>query len=165
MRLLTVLVLLSFASLPAVAEETAEEVVTKLYSLVTFEAGTTPDWDEVRSLFDNAAVVVLRTGPDEMTVFSLEGFVNDFITFIEQDNVEKTGFSEKIIEMKSMVYGDIAHVLVLFESSIPNSSRPPREGIDSFELIKKDSRWRIVSVTNERPTRENPIPRSLFKGR
>ena len=118
---LTVLVLLSFASLPTVARSlsgdgtrgTAEEVVTELYGLVTFEAGTTPDWEKVRSLFDEAAVVVLRTGPAEMTVFSLDGFVDDFIQFIERDKVERTGFSEEIIEMKSMVYGDIAHVLVV----------------------------------------------------
>ena len=29
----------------------AEGVVTELYDLVTFDAGTTPDWDRVRSLF------------------------------------------------------------------------------------------------------------------
>ena len=32
------------------------------YDLVTFDAGTTPDWERVRSLFADEAVVILRTG-------------------------------------------------------------------------------------------------------
>ena len=55
---------------------------------MTFEAGTTPDWAAVRSLFIEEAVVVLRTGREQMSVFSLDGFVNDFVQFIEQADVE-----------------------------------------------------------------------------
>ena len=61
------------ASFPAVAQEilresdrtSAEGVVEELYELVTFQAGTTPDWDVVRSLFLPEAVVVLRTSRTE----------------------------------------------------------------------------------------------------
>ena len=138
-------------------------VVAQLYDLVTFGPGTTPDWDEVRSLFVEEAVVVLRTGRDEMTVFTLEGFVNDFVQFIEQAQVEKTGFTERILDLQELAYGDIAHVLVRFDSHIPGSGTPPGEGVDSFELIRRDGRWKIVSITNERPTADNPIPAGLFR--
>jgi hypothetical protein len=143
--------------------ESADEVVTTLYEMVTFDAGTTPDWDEVRSLFVEEAVIVLRTGRDEMSVFSVDGFVDDFVQFIEQGDVKETGFTEQILGMKQFVYGDIAHVLVLFDSHIPGSGRAPRKGIDSFELIRRDDLWRIVSITNERPSEGNPIPDDLFK--
>ena len=138
-------------------------VVTRLYDLVTFGPGTTPDWDEVRALFVEEAVVVLRMGPDEMAVFSLDGFVNDFVQFIEQAGVEETGFTERILELEERAYGNIANVLVRFDSHITGSKRPPREGIDSFELIRRDGAWRIVSIVNERPTRDNPIPADLFR--
>ena len=116
------------------ASPSAWEVVEELYALVTFDAGTTPDWDRVRSLFADEAVVVLRTGLDEMTIFSLDGFVNDFVQFIEQSDVETTGFTERILKMKTTVYGDIAHILVLFDSHINGSTTPARQGIDSFQL-------------------------------
>jgi hypothetical protein len=116
----------------------------------------------VRSLFVEEAVVVLRTGREQMSVFSLDGFVDDFVKFIEQAGVEETGFTERILGMKSFTYGDIAHVLVLFDSHIPGSGRPPREGVDSFELIRRGGCWKIVAITNERPTADNPIPSSLF---
>ncbi len=61
-----------------VTSPSAREVVEELYRLVTFDAGTTPDWDRVRSLFADEAIVVLRTGRDQMTIFSLDGFLNDF---------------------------------------------------------------------------------------
>ena len=138
-------------------------VVTELYDLVTFGPGTTPDWDAVRSLFCEEAVVVLRTGRDRMSVFSLEGFVNDFVQFIEQAKVEETGFTERILDMRETTYGDIAQVLVRFDSHIPGSGRAPNEGIDSFELIRSEGRWRIVSIVNERPTADNPIPDDLFR--
>ncbi len=148
------------AQTPRAAFQTPEGLITALYEAVTFPAGRTPDWDYVRSMFIPEAVVVLRTSVDQSTVFSLEGFVQDFVTFIEQGDVAATGFKEEVIKMNTMVFGDIAHVLVLYESSIPGK-RPPTPGVDSFQLIQKDSRWWVVSVTNEKPTAERPIPAEL----
>jgi hypothetical protein len=138
---------------------TAEGLVTHVYGLVTFGAGTTPNWDEVRSMFIPEAIIVARDS-DGMKVMSVEGFIDDWLMFIERASVEETGFSEKIIRMKSMVFGDIAQVLVLFESSIPGRDRA-HPGVDSFELVRNDGRWWIVSITNERPGPDRPIPDDL----
>ena len=140
---------------------TAENVVKELYDQVTFEAGQSPDWDVVKSLFLDEAVIVLRTSRESTTVFSVEGFVGDFVSFIERAKVIETGFVENIIRMKPMIFGDIAHILVLYEASIPSSKRPPTKGVDSFQLINKNGRWWIVSVTNEIPTKNNPVPSEL----
>jgi hypothetical protein len=140
---------------------TAEGVVAHLYDLVTFEAGHTPDWDEVRSLFLDRAVIVLRTSRTATSVFSVDGFVDDFVTFIERANVQETGFTERVLRTKPTVFGDMAHVWVLYEASIPGSPRPPQQGVDSFSLIKQDGRWWIAAVTNEIPTPARPIPEPL----
>lgn len=44
---------------------------------------------------------------------------------------------EKIIKKNPMIFGDIAHVLVLYDASIPESPIPRQQGVDSFQLIKK----------------------------
>lgn len=142
---------------------TAQGVVEELYGLVTFDAGATPDWDIVRSLFIPEATVVLRTGRTETTVFSLEGFVQDFVNFIERANVVETGFSERIIDTHGTVFGDMANIWVLYEAHIPGSPRPPQQGVDSFQLIRKEGRWWIVSITNELPTPDRPVP-EFFRG-
>ncbi|MBE0594372.1 MAG: hypothetical protein IH616_18440 [Gemmatimonadales bacterium] len=158
------------ASLALVAQEPAAEpaafgtpevLVTELYDLVTFPADTTPDWDRVRALFLDEAVIVLRTTRTATTVFTVEGFVADFVQFIERANVAQTGFSEKILRMKPWVFKDMAHALVLYEASIPGSGRPAQQGIDSFLLIRKDGRWWIAAITNDIPDPNNPVPPEL----
>ena len=140
---------------------TAEGLVAELYESVTFEAGSTPDWDHVRSMFIDEAVIVLRTSRQSTTVFSVEGFVADFVKFIERADAGRTGFSERIIRTRPMVFGDMAHVLVLYEASVPGSLRPPQQGVDSFSLIRKQGRWWIAAVTNEIPTPDRPVPLEL----
>ncbi len=136
-------------------------VVTELYRLVTFDAGTTPDWDRVRALFLDEAVIVLRTSREATTVFSVDGFVDDFVAFAGREDVQASGFVERIVRRKSTVFGDIAHVLVLYEAEISGTERPPQQGVDSFELIRRDGRWSIAAVLNEIPTPERPVPPEL----
>lgn len=135
-----------------------ENLVRHLYDQVTFSIGETPDWDHVRTLFIKESNVVMRVGKNETATLSLDGWVLDFENFIREANVETTGFEENIVKMKSMVFGDIAHILVLYTSYIPNKSKAPREGVDSFHLIKKDGRWWIVSILNEIPSSDRPKP-------
>lgn len=152
-------------AVPAAADDNAyatpDAVVAELYDLVTFDAGVTPDWDRARGLFIKEAVVVLRTSRTETAVFSVDGWVQDFIDFIEKAQVEKTGFIERIVRTKPMVFGDIAHILVLYEAEIPGWGRDPQKGVDSFQLIRKDGRWWIASIVNEIPTPERPLPAEL----
>ena len=133
----------------------------ELYRLVTFDAGTTPDWDKVREVFLKEAVIVLRTSRDSTTVFSLEGFVQDFIRFAARPAVQQSGFQEKILRMKTDMMGDMAHILVLYEAHIPGSTRPPQKGVDSCLLSRREDGWKIVAITNEIPTADNPLPEAL----
>jgi len=136
----------------------AEAVVHELYDMVTFPAGTTPDWDAFRALFLPESVVVLRSSREATSVFTLEGFVEDWLRFIDGSNINETGFTEKIIRTHSTEFGDIAHVWVLYEAEIPGRGRPPQPGVDSFQLVRRDGEWKIASITNEIPTPDRPIP-------
>jgi hypothetical protein len=136
-------------------------VVDEIYELVTFDTGELPDWEKVRALFIPEAVIVLRTTRTETTVFSVDGFVADFVSFIDRAKAVETGFAERIVRTKPMVFGDIAHILVLYEAQIPGSERGPQQGVDSFQLIRKDGRWWIASVVNEIPTPDRPVPAEL----
>jgi len=84
--------------------QTPENIVMDLYTLVTFESGTTPDWEKVKSLFIDEAIIILRTGRDSTTQFSVNTFVKDFINFIERADAIQTGFKEEIIRMEKIVF-------------------------------------------------------------
>lgn len=140
---------------------TPDQVVASVYKLVSSEAGKTPDWNVVKSLFLENSVVVLRVARDSTAVFTLQGFIDDFAKFYSIPAVQKNGFTEKVVRMKPMVFGNIAHILVLYEAHVPGSPRPPQQGVDSWELVKYEGKWRIVCVTNEIPSKERPLPKAL----
>ena len=146
------------------ADNTPEGVVRALYDLVTFPEGTTPDWDRMRAMFLPESVVVLRTSRTANSVFTLEGFVQDWLHFIERDNVEATGFEERIVRVHSTEFGDIAHVWVLYEAQIPGRSPRPQPGVDSIQLVRRDGTWLIAAITNEVPMQGWTIPEVLREG-
>ena len=145
------------------AFQTAEGVVSEIYKLVSFEKGTTPDWEKVKSLFIDDAVIVLRTSRDSMTVLSKQGFVDLFIHDIEKYQLDEKGFKETVISTKTTVFGNIAHCFTVYEVSVLDGSMPPMRGVDSFQLMEKNGRWYIVAITNEIPRPDNPIPEEFLK--
>jgi len=168
MRLFSVAVFLFSlfsAKLPAQSEdpwETAEGLVHDIYKSVSFDStGPKPDWEKVRSMFIDNAVIVLRVTRDSTAVFSVQGFIDDFVNFIERSPAKQKGFTERIVRMKPMVFGNIAHLLVLYEAHIPGIGMSPQQGVDSWELLKGNGRWWIVAVTNEIPSKDRPLPKEL----
>ena len=151
------------APTPAVAPayDTAESVVRELYRLVSVEKGQVTDWEQVRNLFLPQAVIALRVSKDASQVFDLQGWIDDFVAWDEKARVKERGFYEKILVLKPRVFRDIANVFVLYEAAIVDSDHPPTKGIDSIELIRKDGRWWIASITNDLPNANNPIPPEL----
>lgn len=154
---------------PAHVEESAagheaEAVVRELYRLVCVEAGgELQDWDAVRALFLPEAVIVLRDTRETTAVFSLPGFIEDFKTFDDRARVADNGFTERIVRLRSVQFGDIASVLVLYEAAVTASPRPPQQGVDSIQLVRRQGRWQIASIVNELPRTGEPIPAGLFE--
>jgi hypothetical protein len=129
--------------------ETPVALIEDIYRAVSKKDTGSIDWDKVRSMFLDEAVVILRTARDKTTQFTPDGFIQDFKDFYEHPVVKASGFEEKIINIKSMVYEDIAFVGTVYSASIPGRDGPPQRGIDLWLLSKKDGIWKITSVVNE----------------
>jgi hypothetical protein len=157
------------AALDSLADDarfrTPQNVVTELYKLVTFESGKMPDWEEVKSLFIEEAVIVLRLGPATMRTFNRQSFVDYFIYDIKRSNLLESGFTENIIKTQMEVIKDIAHCFVLYEVSVPGrfDNKPVNRGIDSIHLIKKNDHWLIASIINEGFRMSDPLPDMFVK--
>jgi hypothetical protein len=151
------------------ADDSAEAVVRVLYDKLCSPSEATdeqlPDWQAVRTLFLAEAVIVLRSSRTGNTVFDVDGWIADFQAFIERANVKKRGFSERIVRTRTMEFGDIAHVLVLYEASFADTGGvgggPPQQGVDSIHLARRPEGWKIVSIVNDLPTAQRPLPEAL----
>jgi hypothetical protein len=138
-----------------------ESLIGELYKTVTFQPGNLPDWEKVRSMFIENAVVVLRTSRTSTSIFNVQGFIDDFVNFIEKSPAKQKGFGERILKMKSVTVGDISHILILYDAQIYGVTNPPQQGVDSWQLIRRDNRWWIASITNEIISSEVPVPDEL----
>jgi len=145
------------------------DFVAGIYSLVSSAGGKLPDWDKVRACFLKEAVIVLRTSWTALTAFSLDGFIKDFVDFYERPYKrgeatvvpKESGFTEKVVRMKAWEFGDMAHVLVLYEAQITGFAMAPQQGVDSWFLVRRDGRWFIAGATNELVTAARPVPPEL----
>ena len=150
----------AFAQSEAAEEDlrSAEQVVRGVYELVSWTDGNTPDWEVVREVFIPDAIVVLRYPPN-LKVMSVDGFLLDWLRFENQLAARGvTGFPESVVSAETTEFGDIAHVHVVYETTIPDTGRPARPGVDLWSLIRVDGRWRVVSVVNELPRDDLPVP-------
>ncbi len=48
--------------------------------------------------------------------------------------------------------------------TVPDWEGPPQPGVDFIQLIRNDGRWWIVSIANEIPTPNRPVPEALKGG-
>jgi hypothetical protein len=138
-----------------------ELLVAELYRSVTFNPGQRPDWEKVRRMFLDSAIVFLRTTRTTTAVFNVDGFIDDFVKFIERTPAKDKGFGERILKMKPYIAGEMATILILYDAQIYGINRPPQQGLDFWQLIKKDNRWWIISITNEVISKTVQIPDEL----
>jgi hypothetical protein len=134
-----------------------EALIRELYKTVSIKAGEKlPDWEKVRNMFYEKANVSLRVSRTQYNIFDTAGFIKDFVDFYQNSKAHIDGFGETILNLKKTVAGKIAHILTLYEARIYGG--PSNQGIDSWQLINKDGRWWIFSITNEIIDAKTPIP-------
>jgi hypothetical protein len=139
-------------------EEEAIALVTRIYKEVSGSSVHSVDWDKVRSIFVEEAVIVLRTSRTGTTIFNVEEFIQDFKNFYQGPLVGESGFKEEVLQIDSEVYHDMAFVAVVYAATILDSGREPQKGIDFWLLSRRDDQWKVVSVTNEIVPADGKLP-------
>ncbi len=157
-----ILFAISTFSFEAHSQQTAENTVRELYQLVSTEKNEFTDWDLVRTHFIPEGLIAMRITSDSSAVFSLEEWIQDFKTFVEQRNIAATGFKEQVVHLDAWEMGNIAQVNVIYASTIPGITGP-HKGVDCFHLIKQGNDWKIISIINEIPSEKRPIPEVIAK--
>ena len=140
-----------------------ENVVIEFFSLISFEAGKSPDWERMKALFIDEAVIVHRLGPNTLRTFNRQSFIDYLTMDFERANLKSSGFTEKILKTHTQIIKDIAQCYTLYEVVIPgiNDDKPVNRGINSFHLIKQDGQWMIASFINEGFAMNEAIPEFL----
>ncbi len=139
-----------------------EKIVGAFYETVSGPKGQTRDWDRYRDLFfPDARLSVARSahGTGVVSSFTIDEYVKS-----ESGYIEKSGYFERAASMQVQRFGQIAHVLSVYESRrSAEDERPYSRGVNSIQLVESGGRWWISSVLWQRETEDLAIPQDFLE--
>ena len=125
---------------------TPEQVVIRLYDLISGPAEQERDWETVADLFHPEAILRSELSLPDGSHQSGRWSVDEFCEAAAAE-YRMTGFWESEVSSRSLEYGHIAHVWSTYESRVERpDSLPVMRGINSVSLLRQDGGWRIVSL-------------------
>ena len=139
--------------------DSIDSAVRACYDVISGPAGTR-DWARFHSLFaDGARLIPVRTTPQGSSpaVMTPEEYEKRAGT-----NFQKTAFYESEVSHRVETFGNIAHVFSTYESRHAPGEKPFARGINSFQLIKTDSGWKIMTILWDTEREANPLPQKYL---
>jgi len=135
--------------------DSIDTTVHSVYDVISGPAGTR-DWARFHSLFaEGARLIPIRTSPQSslanvMTPADYEK--NAGATFA------KNAFYESEVAHRVETFGNIAHVFSTYESRRAPGEKPFARGINSFQLVKTPTGWKIMTILWDSEREGNPMP-------
>jgi len=78
-------------------------------------------------------------------------------------NSEKNAFYESETARRAEIFGNIAHVFSTCESRRGPGEKPFARGINSFQLVKTGSGWKVMTILWDAEREGNPLPEKYLK--
>lgn len=129
-----------------------DAIMAAVYDVISGPAGQARDWNRMRSLFTDQARLMPK-GPRGLRI----GSVDDYIA-VSGPLLEREGFFEREVARRVEQYGDIAHVFSTYEARRTTDGPAFMRGINSFQLVRHNDRWWVVSIMWQAETPQTPIP-------
>ena len=135
-----------------------DSIMAAVYDVISGPAGQARDWSRMRSLFTDQARLMPK-GPRGLRI----GSVDDYIA-VSGPLLERDGFFESEVARRVEQYGDIAHVFSTYEARRTADGPVFMRGINSFQLVRHNGRWWVVSIMWQAETPQAPIPTEYLAG-
>jgi hypothetical protein len=148
--------------------QTIDGIMTELYASVTREPGQPFQWDRLRAVMLPGAVMLpqRRQTQGESRMMS----VDDFIAWIDNGwrdiigTERDQGFYERQTNLVIDEYGDIAQAFTTYEKGPWEPRQVQGRGINAVQLVKREGRWWILSITWDEENTAGPLP-AKYRGR
>jgi len=134
-----------------------DHTIGEVYAVISGPPGQKRNFDHMRSLFAPGATLK-AIGPKGLRGGSLEDYITRNSAILE-----KEGFTERELGRRVEIWGGLATAWSAYDGRTANGSFHER-GINSFQLVKIDSKWLVASILWQEETPDNPLPANLTKG-
>jgi hypothetical protein len=140
-----------------------DAILVALYSSVSHDRETAPDWKRMRDLFLPRGIVVYRESPQEshVTVLSVKAFQRQADEAIRamKSSGQSSAVIEREIARRVSCFGSVCQILSTYESRHARSDPTPfARGVNSIQVVADGERWRIASIMWDTERPDNPIP-------
>ena len=142
--------------------QTIEGVMTELYAAVTRAPGRPFEWNRLRAVMLPGAIMLpqprQRQGRSEIMN------VDQFIDWIDAGwkpiigTANDRGFYERQTNLVVDQYGDIAQAFTTYEKGPFEPRGVQGRGINTVQLVRRDGRWYILSITWDEENTAGPLP-------
>jgi hypothetical protein len=121
-----------------------DAIMRRLYEVISFPEGETPDWSAMREIFAPWARMT-RITPEGVDALDLSGFEAMFMEMLEAGAV--SAFFEYEVSRRTEMFGAVAHVLSAYETKrSPQARSAFGRGINSLQLLWDGARWSIAGL-------------------
>ncbi|TGY90474.1 hypothetical protein E5163_04975 [Marinicauda algicola] len=142
------------------AQETIDETMEALYASISGPVGAPRDFDMLRSLFLEGAVMGFVAPGEEGEVrartFTVEGYIEN-----NADRLVEVGFVETETRRQTWVYGELATVYSAYEGLRSDTGETIVSGINVLTLLETDEGWKIASILWRPADAEWPVERGF----
>jgi hypothetical protein len=135
--------------------DSIESVTRAVYDVISGPAGPR-DWARFRAMFaDGGRLIAIRTtaGVSTPTVMTPGEYSQR-----AGANFLKNAFFEAEVAHRVETFGSIAHVFSTYESRRAPGEKPFARGINSFQLIRDATGWKVITILWDSEREGNPIP-------
>ena len=129
-----------------------DALVAALYDVISGPAGTR-DWPRFRSLLLPQARLARVKPSGELDVMDAEGYVAAAAPIFAMD-----GFFEREVAHRSESFGPIVHRWSTYESRVAPDAEPFQRGVNSFQLVRHERQWRILTILWRAESPDLPLP-------
>ncbi len=135
-------------------------IIRAMYECISGPAGER-NWNRLRSLYLDGARLI-PTGKrlhqeDSLRAMSIDEWIEDVQDYFAENDVYETEIMSHMDR-----FGDIIQAFSTYEVRDKRDSAPMNRGIKSFQLLKHEGRWWIVTVVWVDESKDNPIPEEFL---
>lgn len=139
--------------------DSIDSAIRAVYDVISGPAGAR-DWARFHSLFaDGARLIPIRVTPAGSAAVVM---TPDDYEKRAGANFSKSAFYESEVARRVETFGNIAHVFSTYESRRAPGEKPFARGINSFQLVKTGSDWKIMTILWDSERDDNPLPQKYL---
>lgn len=132
-----------------------QKAVNDAYAWISFKKGTKPDYEKIHDYFIPQALLI-NFPKDSMVALSVDQFVTVYKDLVEQGQIQS--FYEEELFGKTDQFGHVAQRLSTYKTYINTMDSVSERGVNSFQLVKTPTGWKVSSIIWDIEKPGLPIP-------